>query len=213
MSSDPIEHWPVLPPPAAPARPRYPVELVVVRSDHASRLTTAFRLLLVIPHLGFSLALELGAAVVVAASWVCGVVTGSIPARLEAFELWTLRYRAWVDCYAVLLTDSFPPFDGVDDARAPVRVVGEPAERQRRWSVLLRPFLVLPQLFISLCLVFVLLLTSIAAWSAVMVAGRLPDTIADVLEVASAFILRTRAYASLLTDRYPWFEHDAPDEH
>lgn len=212
MDVDPPDHRHAAPP-AEPARAAYPVELVVARSDHASRLTTVFRGVLLIPPLAFSVVLELAAAVVLVVAWVGGVVTGSVPARLQGFQLWTLRYRAGVDCYAVLLTDAFPPFDGSDDPAAPIRVVGDPVRRQPRWSVLLRGVLVLPVLFISLCLVWVLLLASIAAWSAVIVAGRLPSTIADVLEMASGFILRTRGYLMLLTARYPWFEHDAPDEH
>jgi hypothetical protein len=156
---------------------------------------------------------ELVAAVVLAVGWVCAVFSGVVPGGMRAVLLWGLRYRAGVDCYAVLLSDRFPPFSGADDPAAPIRVAAARAEPQPRWSVLLRGVLVLPVLFVSLCLVFVLLLAAISAWSAVIVSGRLPSTIADVLEMASGFILRTRAYLALLTARYPWFEHDAPDEH
>ncbi len=212
MDVDPLGRWGV-PQPVAPVRDPYPVELVVVRGQRASRLTTIFRALLVLPHVCFSLVVELLAAVVMVGGWVCGSLSGRVPGGLQAFLLWTLRYRAGVDCYAVLLTDRFPPFSGADDPAAPIRVVGAPAQRQPRWSVLIRGILALPVLFVSLCLAFVVLLVAISAWSAVIVGGRLPSTIADVLELSSGFILRTRAYLALLTARYPWFEHSAPDEH
>ena len=209
---DPLEQWPVASFPAEPAVEPYPVELVVARSNRPSRLTSAIRVVMVLPHLAFSLVMELVAVIVVVGAWVCGSLSGRVPDELRAVLLWILRYRAWVDCYAVLLTDQFPPFTGADDRSAPIRVVARPAERQPRWSVFLRGFLVLPALFVSLCLLLVLLMVAIATWAAVLLGGRLPPTAAELLEMGSGFILRTRGYAALLTARYPWFEHDAPDE-
>ena len=209
---DPLEQWPVAPSPVVAALDPYPVELRVVRSDHPSRLTSAIRVVMVLPHVAFSLVMELVALVVMLGAWVCGSLSGRVPGEFRAVLLWILRYRAWVDCYAVLLTDQFPPFTGADDLSSPIRVVASLAERQPRWSVFLRGILVLPVLFVSLCLLLVLLLVAIAAWAAVLLSGRLPSTAAEVLEMGSGFILRTRGYTALLTARYPWFEHDAPDE-
>jgi hypothetical protein len=211
---DPLEHWVAQPSqPLVPVREPYPVELVVVRSERASRLTTVFRAILLVLPLIFSLVLELVGVVVLAVGWLCAIFTGRLPRSLRAYLLWMLRYRAFVDCYAVLLTDRFPPTDGSDNPHAPIRVVTRAEEQpQPRWSVLLRGILALPLLFVSLCLFLVLLMAAIAAWSAIVVGGRLPSTIADVLEMGSGFILRTRAYVLLLAGRYPWFEHDAPDE-
>ncbi|MFE0252563.1 DUF4389 domain-containing protein [Streptomyces sp. NPDC059010] len=85
-----------------------------------------------------------------------------------------------------------------------------PAGPQRRWTVLLRWLLLLPQ-FVVVCLLSVAaFFVTIVGWFAALFMGRLPDAIFSFL--GSVLVYRTRVGVSsmLLVDRYPPFAFSAP---
>ncbi|MEW2414749.1 DUF4389 domain-containing protein [Streptomyces sp. NPDC046866] len=86
-----------------------------------------------------------------------------------------------------------------------------PPGRQRRWTVLLRWLLLLPQLIVVALLGIAAFFVAIAGWFAALVQGRLPDGIARFLGGFLAYDTRVSASAMLLVDRYPPFSFDAPD--
>jgi hypothetical protein len=78
--------------------------------ENRNRLTTFFRLILVIPHV-----IVLGVLGLVA--WVVGIIaffavlfTAKWPEGLRTFILGYLRWSLRVNAYAFLLTDEYPPF-------------------------------------------------------------------------------------------------------
>ncbi|MFF5703784.1 DUF4389 domain-containing protein [Streptomyces sp. NPDC012794] len=85
-----------------------------------------------------------------------------------------------------------------------------PPGRQRRWTVLLRLLLLLPQLIVTALLGIAAFFVTIAGWFAALVQGRLPDGIARFLGSFLAYETRVTASAMLLVDRYPPFSFDAP---
>lgn len=86
-----------------------------------------------------------------------------------------------------------------------------PPDRQRRWTVLLRLILLIPQFFTLWVLGVVATLAVIVGWFAALGLGRLPVSVAGYLTGYLGYATRVAGYAMLLVDRYPPFALDAPD--
>ncbi|WP_418955271.1 DUF4389 domain-containing protein [Streptomyces tritici] len=101
--------------------------------------------------------------------------------------------------------------DGADNGEwRPALDVPAPG-RQRRWTILLRWLLLLPQFVAVVLLSLAAFFVTVAGWFAALVLGRLPDPIARFLGGFLAYQTRVSASAALLVDRYPPFAFDAPD--
>ncbi|MFI8786121.1 DUF4389 domain-containing protein [Streptomyces sp. NPDC055105] len=83
-------------------------------------------------------------------------------------------------------------------------------ERQRRWTVLLRWLLLIPQFVVLFLLAVAAFFVVIAGWFAALFMGRLPDGIFSFLGSVVAYETRVNASATLLVDRYPPFAFSAP---
>lgn len=103
-----------------------------------------------------------------------------------------------------------PPAYVDDDEFRPALDV-PPPDRQRRWTVLLRWLLLLPQFVVVALLSIAAFFVTIAGWFAALFLGRLPDPIADFLGTVLAYQTRVSASSTLLVDRYPPFAFDAPE--
>ena len=88
----------------------YPVRVSVEYSKEASRLSTFFRLLLVIPHLLILYILGIVASIVMVVLWLTIVVTGKRHKGMADFIASYLRWSTRVNGYSYLLTDEYPPF-------------------------------------------------------------------------------------------------------
>ncbi len=203
----------------------YPVLIEVAPSlTNRNRLTTAFRLILAIPHIilvggiGFagswdsdrrtSAGSESGLLGAVAAflaivSWFTIVLTGSHIVGIRQFTTFYLRWRVRAISYLMLLEDPYPPFG---DAPYPASVeIADPAGPRDRLSVALRLLFALPHIIV---LVFVLLgwcFTTIAAWFLILLTGEYPKALYDFGVGALRWRLRVEAYLLLLVDDYPPF--------
>jgi hypothetical protein len=89
--------------------PRVRVELVP-QLENRNRLTTAFRLILVIPHVVVLALLGIAVFVVVVIALFAVLFTGRWPAGMRDFVLGVARWWLRVDAYLLLLTDDYPPF-------------------------------------------------------------------------------------------------------
>ncbi|MEZ5288123.1 MAG: DUF4389 domain-containing protein [Vicinamibacterales bacterium] len=89
----------------------YPTELTVTDpAGPRNRLTVAFRLLLVLPHvvlLFFVLVAWLCTTVI---AWFAILFTARMPEGLHRFGTGALRWRLRVEAYMLLLVDDYPPF-------------------------------------------------------------------------------------------------------
>ncbi len=88
----------------------YPISMSAEYPEKMSRLTTFFRLLLVIPHIVVLYFVALAAIVVTFISWFAVLFTGRIPKGMFNFISGTLRWQTRVNGYTYLLTDKYPPF-------------------------------------------------------------------------------------------------------
>jgi len=207
----------------------YPVAVTIEpQYDNRNRLTTAFRLILAIPHLllvggiGVGVAFSggsgggsrtsltgesglLGAVAWILAviSWFTIVILGEHMPAIRRFTRFYLRWRVRALAYLMLLEDRYPPFD---DTAYPASVsVVDPAGARDRVTVGLRILLAIPH-FIALA--FVMLawwLTAIVAWVLILLTGRYPQGLYDFGAGALRWLIRVEGYMLLLVDDYPPF--------
>src|SRR6202012_23727 len=73
--------------------------------------------------------------------------------------------------------------------------------RQRRWTVLLRIILTIPQYFVLLFVFLAAIIVVIIGWFAALFIGRLPQWVHQFLTGVVRWQTRVAAYVYLLTDR------------
>jgi hypothetical protein len=206
-----------------------PVDVAVVPAlTQRNRLTSAFRVLLAIPHLVLvgapaALALSLiwppdqsnmdwsagggilGAAACVAAviGWFAIVFTGRMPEGLWNFSVYYLRWRVRAVAYVALLRDEYPPF-GDGFYLAELAVPQRPVDRNRL-SVAFRILLAVPHLIAIWFLGIAWLVTSVIAWFAILFTGNYPAGLYEFAVGVLRWSTNVEAYLLLLHDEYPPF--------
>ncbi len=79
--------------------------------EDRNRLTTFFRLILVIPHFVVLAILGIAAGICVVVGWFAVLITGGWPEGLRGFVVNVLRWQLRATAYLQLLTDEYPPFE------------------------------------------------------------------------------------------------------
>jgi len=188
----------------------YPVSYEADFAERRSRLTTFFRLLLAIPWFVVAIFWGLAAYVCAVLAWFAIVFTGRFPRGLYDVVAMGLRYLTRVNGFALLMTDAFPSFGGGEDPQYPVRLrIAPPLERYSRWKTALRFILVIPILIAVYLVQLVSRAITILAWIVVVILGRMPRGIFDVMRFTLAYEARATAYQLLVTETYPPFSPDA----
>jgi hypothetical protein len=191
----------------------YPVTYEVDYVEERSRLSTFFRLILAIPWFVVSIFWGLVALVCVVIAWFAIVFTGRYPEGLYRGVGMALRFGTRMNGFALLMTDAFPSFGGDEDPEYPVRLrIGPPLAEYSRVKTLFRIILLIP---ITIVLYFVQIVSraiSILAWLVIVVTGKLPRGIFDVMRFTLAYEARAASYHLLVTETYPPFspDDDAP---
>jgi hypothetical protein len=203
----------------------YPVSVTVDPSlANRNRLTTAFRLILAIPHLilvggiGFGVATSgnsrtsvgtetglLGAVAIFLAivSWFTIVFAGTHIAGIREFAAFYLRWRARALAYLMLLEDPYPPFG---DAPYPAALdLVDPVGPRDRVTVGLRLILAIPHFIVLFFVLVAWGLTTIVAWFAILFTGNYPSGLYELGVGALRWRLRVESYVLLMVDEYPPF--------
>ena len=94
----------------ATEKPGYPVTIGVTYPEKLSRLSTFFRLILLIPQNIVLYFLGIVAFVLMFFAWWAIMFTGKYPKGLFDFVTGYLRWGTRVNGYTYLLTDKYPPF-------------------------------------------------------------------------------------------------------
>lgn len=193
----------------------YPVSVSVAPAlANRNRLTTAFRLILAIPHVilvggvGTTMGGEgglLGAAALFLAvvSWFTIVIGGTHIVGIRQFTSFYMRWRVRALAYLMLLDDGYPPFG---DAPHPASIeIADPAGPRDRLTVGLRILFAIPHFIVLLFVLLAWGLTTIAAWFIILSTGTYPQGLYDFGVGALRWRLRVEAYMLLLVDEYPPF--------
>ena len=208
----------------------YPVSITVQPLlAPRNKLTTAFRLMLAIPHLflvggiGFSMVFRtrtdnvtslgpetglLGfvAGVLAVVSWFTILISREHIAGIRAYTKFYVRWRVRALSYLMLLQDQYPP---LGDAVYPSSVTIVDPERARdRLSVGLRIVLAIPHFIVLVFLMTAFWMTTIAAWIAIVIGGRYPKGLYEFGVGALQWLVRVEAYLLLLIDEYPPFSFE-----
>jgi hypothetical protein len=208
----------------------YPVSITVQPLlTPRNKLTTAFRLVLAIPHLflvggiGFSMVFRtrsdnvtslgpetglLGviAGVLAIVSWFTILISHEHIAGIRAYTKFYVRWRVRALSYLMLLQDQYPPFG---DAPYPSSVtIVDPVRARDRLTVGLRIFLVIPHVIVLVFLMAAFWLTTVVAWIAIVISGRYPRGLYEFGVGALQWLVRVEAYLLLLIDEYPPFSFD-----
>jgi hypothetical protein len=203
----------------------YPARLEVDYPERLDRLSTAFRVIWVIPVLVvLSLLTANGNEVVTTETGRQitrngGGITGGLFVATLLMILFRLKYPRWwfdfalelnrfatrVGAYLALLTDRYP---STTDAQAVHLELDYPnVERDlNRWMPLVKWILAIPHYLVLIVLVVLALLAAVVAWFAILFTGSYPRALFDFVVGVGRWSLRVSAYAFLLiTDRYPPF--------
>lgn len=187
----------------------YPVTFEVDYTEGRSRLTALVRWVLVIPQVVLLYIYGIAAFVAVVIAWFAIVITARYPKGLYEFVAGFLRYATRVVGYAVLLCDPYPPFNGSQDPPYPIRLIFDgPLERYSRLKTLLRVILAIPILILRYVMNLLLEIGAVAAWFMILITGKMPRGLFDLMVLANSYTARSDAYLFLLTETYPPFQDE-----
>jgi hypothetical protein len=188
----------------------YPVTFEADYVERRNRLTAFFRLILVIPVSIWLALYALVADVAILIAWFAIVFTARYPRGLYDFVAGYVRFLTRVTAYVSLLCDPYPAFGGSDDPVYPVRLkFAGPLERYSRLKTFFRIILAIPILILRYVMELLLKVGAIAAWVVILVIGRMPRGLFDMMVLVNSYMARSDAYFYLLTETYPPFQ----DEH
>jgi len=187
----------------------YPVTFEADYEEQRNRLTTFFRLILMIPVAIVLYVFGIVASIAIVIAWFAIVITGRYPQGLYSFVADFNRFIARVTAYAVLLTDTYPPFSGADDPAYPVRMqFAGPLESYSRLKTFFRLLLAIPIMVLRYVMTLLLEIGAVAAWFVILVTGKMPRGLFDLMVLANSYTARSDAYVYLLTETYPPFQDD-----
>ena len=207
----------------------YPVTLTVESPERLSRLTTFFRLFMLIPQWFVIMFVSIAAWVIMFLAWWAILFTAKYPEVFLNFVVWWLRWYTRVGGYGCLLTDKYPPFSGREEADYPVIFGVEHPEKLSRLTTFFR-FPIIPTWtwapwdhwklgwpstpgmpmaiphyivlwFISVAAIIILFLS----WWAILFTARYPRVFFDFITWWFRWSVRVNSYAYLVTDKYPPF--------
>jgi hypothetical protein len=209
---------------AQPSQP-YAARLKIDYPERLDRLTTFFRIFMVIPVVVvLSLLTATGNETIITGSGQRVVVTsggivGGLWSATLLMILFRQRYPRWwfdfareltrfeyrVGTYLALLTDAYP--STVDEQTVHLEVDYPDVEHDlNRWLPLVKWLLAIPHYVVLFFLVIAALVAVVIAWFAILFTGRYPQGLFDYVVGVGRWGLRVQAYAFLLlTDRYPPF--------
>jgi len=187
----------------------YPVTFEADYAEERSRLTAFFRLILAIPLAIVLYVYALIAWVAIVIAWFAIVITAHYPKGLYDFVAGFLRFQTRVTAYVALLCDPYPSFGGSEDPGYPVRMQFDgPLDHYSRLKTLFRIILAIPILILRYVINLLLEIGAFAAWVVIVITGKMPRGLFDLMVLANSYTARSDAYIYLLTETYPPFQDD-----
>jgi hypothetical protein len=187
----------------------YPVTFEADYAEERSRLTTFFRLILALPLVIVLYFYAIAGYIAIIIAWFAIVITGRFPKGLYDFVAGFLRFLTRLTAYALLLCDPYPKIGGAADDGYPVRLsFAGPLDSYSRLKTLFRIILAIPIAIMRYVINLLLEIAAVAAWVVIVITGKLPRGLFDVMVLANSYTARSDAYLFLLTETYPPFQDE-----
>jgi hypothetical protein len=181
------------------------VQLVAAGPVKQRRLTVAFRLILVIPHIFLLFFVNLAGFVVAFLGWWAALFTGRLPAFAVSYLSGLARWNTRVYGYLYLLTDAYPPFTLDENLAYPVVIAIPEQGRLNRFAVFFRFVLMLwGYIVVNVVVSGVNTIMVFIAWLITLITGKLPAPLHLAFTAVLRYQTRYYCYLSLLTPTYPW---------
>lgn len=174
--------------------------------EKRSRLTTFFRLFMVIPHSILLYFLGIAAFFTLFATWLVVSITGKYPEGLYSFQSSIAKMSTNVSAYFSLLTDDFPPFalSGPDVDNYAVQLAIPPRKEQySRLLAFFRFIVAIPVAIIAYAFQIVWSIGMFAAWFVILVTGKQPKGLQEFTELGYSYVARATPYYMLMTETWP----------
>ena len=185
----------------------YPVTFEADYVERRSRLSAFFRLILAIPLAIWLYVYAIVTYIAIVIAWFAIVITDAYPRGLYNFVAGFTRFLARATAYTSLLCDSYPSFGGSDDPSYPVRMQFEgPLQGYSRLKTLFRIIIAIPIMILRYVMNLMLEIAAIAAWFVIVITGKMPRGLFDLMVLANSYTARSDAYLALLTETYPPFQ-------
>jgi hypothetical protein len=203
----------------------YPARLDVDYAEQHDRVSTLFRIVMVIPIAiiyailtsgpGHTAVRESGEVVRTSSGGItAGLFLGTVLMILfrQRYPRWWFdfarelaRFGARITAYVTLLRDEYP--STVEEQSVHLEIdYPDVARDLNRWFPLVKWFLAIPHYLVLAVLSLAALVAVVIAWFAILITGRYPRGLFDFVVGVGRWWLRVDAYAFLLvTDRYPPF--------
>jgi Domain of unknown function (DUF4389) len=181
----------------------------ITYQQRQSRLTTFFRGITAIPGVLLLSLWSIALVVTVPIAWFALLFTGRYPRGLYDFHASFARYATYVYSYLYLATDHWPGFSGAPDVDYPVHLqLGEPLDAYSRVKVFFRLIIGIPVYLISYAMAIVVEIGAVIAWFAIVITGREPEGIFQMLRLGLSYQHRAMPYWLLLTEDWPEFTQE-----
>ena len=209
----------------------YPVHVDAQLDTEVSRWLWLLKWLLALPHYVVLAFLWIAFTVLSVVAFFAILFTGHYPRSIFEFNVGVMRWQWRVSYYAygALGTDRYPPFTLHDVADYPAHLdVDYPEQLSRglvlvKWWLLAIPHYLVVALLVGgagyligsaddnsrLVLTGLIPLLAVVAGVVLLVTGRYPQPLFDLLLGLNRWVIRVAGYAALMTDTYPPFRLDA----
>lgn len=206
------------------------VRLTAVLDPQLSRWLWLVKMFLAIPHFVILAALWVPFILTTLIAGIAIVVTGHYPRRLFDFNVGVLRWnwRVGFYVYAALGTDKYPPFSLAEQADYPAHFDVSYNSRPSRGLVPLTWFMAIPHLAIVAFIMgglltfvqsadaasaafSVLNVLVVIAGTFLLLTGRYPRPLFDLLIGINRWVYRVVAYVAFMRDEYPPFRLNTRD--
>lgn len=186
----------------------YPVTFEADYVESRNRLTTFFRLILAIPLVIWLVVYGIVAEIAIVIAWFAILITGEYPRGLYDFVSGFTRFATRTLAYTYLLCDPYPSFGGADDPAYPVRMEFERLEQYSRLKTLFRIILAIPVLILRYVMGLMLEIGAVAGWFVILITGKMPRGLFDLMVLANSYTARSDSYIYLLSETYPPFQDE-----
>ena len=192
----------------------YPVVLVGHYAESPNRLLWIIKFILLIPHYVALWFVSLPTVLTIPLSWIAVVILGRNPRFLWSYHVGLMRWSWRVNFYGgwywgeASNTDRYPPFSFSSRDDYPADVYIEYPERSSRLTGLFRWLLAIPHWIVVSVLDAVRNILILVALLVLLVTGRFPKSIFDIIMSINRWTYRVSAYSMLLVDDYPPFSFE-----